>query len=229
MHFRWGRGTSQTHGGYYSGPDKYNPGHILKHKFENAFTVDGGSWGYRRNINIGDILSVEQLVATVAEIVSCNGNVLINVGPTKEGTIIPVFQERLTQLGQWLGVNGEAIYDTKPFKYQNDSMSKNPQVWYTSKAGSVYAISLGWPQDDVLQLGDVKATAQTKVTLLGYNAPLEFKQNSKTLAIQLPKMSSFVATCGKKCLPGLSFKLEKVTPVESFHHKVRVNLVKRHK
>ena len=58
---------------------------------------------------------------------SCGGNILINVGPTKEGTIIPLFEERLRGMGAWLKVNGEAIYDTVPWKYQNDTVA--PRVW----------------------------------------------------------------------------------------------------
>ena len=57
-------------------------------------TVDG-SWGFRRNIDIEDLLTMDQIVGLIASTVSCGGNILINVGPTKEGTIIPVFQERL--------------------------------------------------------------------------------------------------------------------------------------
>ena len=61
----------------------------------------------------------------------------------KEGTLVPIFEERLKQMGDWLKSNGEAIYGTKPWKYQNDSMAKNPDVWYTAKNEIVYAIMLG--------------------------------------------------------------------------------------
>lgn len=44
---------------------------------------------------------------------------------------MPVFEERLRQLGSWLNINGEAIYGTRSWKYQNDTY--NPDVWYTKK------------------------------------------------------------------------------------------------
>lgn len=52
---------------------------------------------------------------------------MINVGPTHDGRIIPVFEERLKQLGDWLKVNGEAVYSSKPWTHQNDTV--NPDVW----------------------------------------------------------------------------------------------------
>ena len=58
---------------------------------------------------------------------STGGNVLINVGPTSYGKIMPIFEERLRQMGSWLKVNGEAIYSSVPWKYQNDTTNSN--VW----------------------------------------------------------------------------------------------------
>ena len=59
---------------------------------------------------------------------SCGGNYLLNVGPTHDGRIIPIFEERLRQMGAWLKVNEEAVYSSKPWTYQNDTTSGN--VWY---------------------------------------------------------------------------------------------------
>ena len=59
---------------------------------------------------------------------STGGNVLINIGPTSYGKIIPIFEERLRQMGSWLKVNGEAIYSSVPWKHQNDTINKD--VWY---------------------------------------------------------------------------------------------------
>jgi len=51
----------------------------------------------------------------------------MNVGPTADGIIAPIFEERLRQFGQWLGVNGEAIYASKPWTAQNDTVT--PNIW----------------------------------------------------------------------------------------------------
>ena len=59
---------------------------------------------------------------------SCGGNVLLNDGPTHDGRIDPIQEERLRQMGDWLKVNGEAIYNSVPWKHQNDTLT--PDVWY---------------------------------------------------------------------------------------------------
>ena len=74
--------------------------------------------------------------------VSCNGNFLLNVGPTKSGIISPIFEERLRQMGAWLNTNGEGIYSSRPWTYQNDTLT--PGVWYTTNNQKVYAFIFNW-------------------------------------------------------------------------------------
>jgi alpha-L-fucosidase len=135
-------------------------------------TIDQDSWGYRRNAPLSSYLSIEDLITTLAETVSCGGNLLMNVGPTRDGIIAPIFEERLRQFGSWLAINGEAIYASKPWSHQNDTVTKD--LWYTSQITAdgetvVYAIVLKWPKNDALFLGAPVTNKSTKVHLLGYS------------------------------------------------------------
>lgn len=162
---RWGKGTPCKHGDFYNCKDHYNPGTLVEHKWENAMTVDKDSWGYRRNARLADYHTIEELLAELASTVSCNGNFLLNVGPTSDGVILPAFEERLTQMGTWLEVNGEAIYGSRPWRSQNDTVT--PGVWYTSKSDTVYAIVLKWPKNNKLALGSLSLRKGASVTMLG--------------------------------------------------------------
>jgi alpha-L-fucosidase len=168
---RWGSGVSCHHGGYYTCSDRYNPGTLQKHKWENCMTVDKRSWGYRRNAPLSDFLSADELIQTLSETVSTGGNLLTNVGPTADGRIAPIFEERLRQVGSWLKVNGESIYSTKPWTHQNDTITKD--VWYTQgKTGSVYAIVNEWPASGSLSLGAVNATTSSTISMVGYSGKI---------------------------------------------------------
>lgn len=136
-------------------------------------TLDKKSWGFRRDIQAGDVLTLGELVATLARTISCNGNLLINIGPDANGRILPIFAERLEQFGEFVDKNSEAIFGTKPWIHQNDSTT----IWYTSRVRStedlhpyrfynpqsaantiIYAFLLQIPKDNTVVLESVKPT-----------------------------------------------------------------------
>ena len=154
---RWGDGIMCNHGGFLTCDDRYLPGTLQKRKWENAMTIDKNSWGYVRTSTINDYLTNQEVISTLVKTVSYGGNMLINIGPTAEGTLPPVMEERLRQMGNWLAVNGEAIYNTQPWVYQNDSLTEN--IYYTepktSEIPTVYAILLDWPKSNLINLGSL--------------------------------------------------------------------------
>jgi len=105
---------------------------------------------------------------------------------------VPIFEERLRQLGSWLKVNGESIYSTRPWKYQNDTTNSN--VWYTANKDNtvVYAILLKYPEDTLkVKLTAPKTTSSTKINLIGYNGDIHWVDSSDGLVIELSTVNYF--------------------------------------
>ncbi|XP_065653357.1 tissue alpha-L-fucosidase-like isoform X2 [Hydra vulgaris] len=170
---RWGKDANCNHGDIKTCSDRYNPGKIMPFKWENAMTIDKESWGYRKEAKLESYIKTSEIIKSLVETVSYGGNLLLNVGPTADGRIIPIYEERLRDIGKWLRINGEAIYGSQPWRVQKDFNSEN--VWYTKKLHSVYAILCGWPENRYLHLGSPKTNSLTSVTLLGYSDSIVFK------------------------------------------------------
>ncbi|XP_048849363.1 tissue alpha-L-fucosidase-like [Brienomyrus brachyistius] len=189
---RWGAGCSCKHGGYYNCEDKYTPGQLPKHKWEKCTSIDTYSWGYRRNMMVYQLLDLPTIIDDLARTVALGGNYLLNVGPTADGTIPAVFEERLRAVGQWLQVNGEAIYASQPWRVQAENTTV--PIWFTSKGKSVYAIFLEWPSQYSLKIITPKTSSLSNVTLLGYPQPLKWSAlDPAGLIVTLPTMNVGVA------------------------------------
>ena len=166
---RWGQASLCKHGGYYTCSDRYRPNTVQKHKWENAMTLDKYSWGYRRNSALYELFSTEELIREIIQTVAYGGNILVNMGPSHDGTIDKYFQRLLLDMGAWLGVNGEGIYGSSPWKRQNDSHV--PNVFYTTNT-STQAVYV-FISETTLGTGSVKltgpfvATAGARIQLLG--------------------------------------------------------------
>ncbi|KAK0048472.1 alpha-L-fucosidase [Biomphalaria pfeifferi] len=195
---RWGGNTPCQHGGFWNCDDGYTPGKLVGHKWEKCMTLDKYSWGFRANAKLQDILTIEELLSEIISTVSLGGNILINVGPTSFGEILPVYEERFRQLGSWLKVNGEAIYKTNFWTYQNDSIT--PNVWYTSRTDGaqpvVYAILLAWPKTSSLVLGHPAVTSDTQISIVGYPGQLTFTALSMSgVKITIPTIPANQMPC----------------------------------
>lgn len=98
---RWGSDIKRKVGDFHTGVKfHFSPRIIQKKKFENCITLDKLSWGYRENVKLEEIMTVEEIIKDIVTTVSTNGNILINVAPTKSGIIHPIFVERLRDLGR---------------------------------------------------------------------------------------------------------------------------------
>jgi alpha-L-fucosidase len=163
-----------------------------QHKWEDAFTIDHGSWGLNRNSDLSQYLSIEQIIAQVVVAVACNGNALINIGPGADGTISPIFEERLLQLGSWLSVNGDAIYASKPWRAQNDTEAAS--VWYTQGSAALYAIVLQWPAHNTLTLAVPKPVTSLSAHLLGFGS-VAIKSQTTGVVVTLPSVPPGDSPC----------------------------------
>lgn len=111
---RWGKGLRHKHGGYFT--TEYGAGmKDASHPWEENRGI-GYSFGYNRAEPLSNYRTGEELVWILADLVSRGGNLLLDVGPTADGRIPVIMQDRLAEIGAWLRVNGEAIYGTSTWK-----------------------------------------------------------------------------------------------------------------
>ena len=209
---RWGKDSRHKHGGYWT--TEYTPGMSgMEHPWEESRGM-GFSYGYNRAERLEHYHTGQGLVIMLADLVSRGGNLLLDIGPDGDGTIPVVMEERLIQIGDFLKVNGDAIYGTKPWKVTRQwSVGEVPKVEYnkeyetaydvtklvekpaagkaaieaffTAKGKDVYTILPRWPGHR-FHVKDV--TGVRAVTLLGATGPLKFKSEKGGVSIEMPDL-----------------------------------------
>ena len=165
-------------------------------------SVSNKSWGY---IKDDTFKSPEFVVHQLIDIVSKNGNLLLNIGPRADGTIPDEVQQVLLDVGAWLSINGEAIYGTRPWRtygegptkvaagsfHDTDTAKYTPADFrFTTKGDDVYAIGLAWPTSGEVVIHSLAKTVGSEpvrsVALIGGVAKLHFEQRADGLHVQLP-------------------------------------------
>jgi len=181
---RFAKDMPGNHGDYYSSEYKDTDAVSSGHPWEESRGI-GGSYGFNRAENINDYSSSEELILELIDIVSRGGNLLLNVGPTADGRIPVIMQQRLMDIGEWLKVNGDAIYESK--KRDRTYQEKGEQkLYFTSKEGSLYCLFNKWDAEISIDLLDFEKVSD--VSMLGWDGEIQWKTEGKNLLIKLPKM-----------------------------------------
>ena len=218
---RWGKETRHKHGSYWT--TEYAAG--LKdgaHPWEENRGM-GHSYGLNRAERAEDYKGTRELVLLLADTVSRGGRLLLDIGPAADGTIPPLMEQRLLEIGDWLRVNGEAIHGTRqagraaqwtegarPDQAYGDykvryelleQVGQQPrdgkavkQVFFTQKPDALYAITAGWP-GRTLTLHDVELPPGAVVTLLGAPGELKTERNEGGVVVTMPEFGPDEAPC----------------------------------
>ena len=188
---RWGSNTRQKNTGATYTTSEYGSGMDPSIVWEENQGI-GHSYGYNRNEQLDDYKSSRELILLLCDIVARGGNLLLDIGPTADGRIPVIMQQRLVDMGDWLKLNGEAIYETEAFKqsYQwspgirrkrsdasfmaGYSISKmvvpvkdtaNIECFFTRKNKDLYCILPSYRPG--FELKNISPAATTKLTVLG--------------------------------------------------------------
>jgi alpha-L-fucosidase len=152
-------------------------------KWEASRGLDPHSYGYNSATPDDRYMTAEQVVQTLVDIVSKNGNFLLDIGPKADGTIPSVMEQRLRETGQWLRVNGESVYGTTYWS----RMAQLGDLRFSVKQGEAfYVSSLGDPGSRLVVQAPVPIRKGDKVTMLGYDRPLDWEFDGGTLTVQVP-------------------------------------------
>jgi alpha-L-fucosidase len=169
-------------------------------------SVSNKSWGYIQN---DTFKSPEFVIHQLVDIVSKNGNLLLNIGPRSDGTIPDQVQRVLLVVGDWLTLNGEAIYGTRPWRtygegptkvaagsfHDVDTTNYTPEDFrFTTKGDLLYVIGLGWPTNGQAVIRSLARTVGSErvqsIALLGNDVKVQFDQRTDGLHVQLSAETS---------------------------------------
>jgi alpha-L-fucosidase len=184
-------------------------GSINPHPWQTDTSI--GDWFYNRHWKYQPL---SWTVHMLVDIVSKNGNLLLNIVLRPDGTLDPEVETMLHQLADWTAVNGEAIYGTRPWQVYGEgpvrarggAFKENFQytardIRFTTRGDTLYAIALGWPEDNQIVIHSLAKTddaAQNqiqRVELLGREGGLHFTQTTNGLVVELPGEKTGDLTC----------------------------------
>jgi len=159
---------------------------ITDYKWESTRGI-GYSFGYNKMETEKDYLNQDELIRMLIDIVSKNGNLLLNLGPMADGTIPELQKKAVLGLGKWLEINGEAIYGTRPWKRAEGKTREGIDIRFTQKKDALFIHLLDKPQGKNLTILTLTLEESKKIQLLGSNGNLTWKQVDENITVLLPE------------------------------------------
>jgi alpha-L-fucosidase len=166
----------------YTTPEYAKYDKITEKKWESCRGL-GLSFGYNQVEGPEQVIAPDKLVALLVDIVSKNGNLLLDVGPRANGSISDIQLDRLNQLGAWLAVNGEGIFDSRPW-VKASATATGVDIRFTRKANSLYAFLLSRPAGNTLTIPGVRAAGNTEAEILGVSGKAMIKDRDGVLVVE---------------------------------------------
>lgn len=186
------------------GDNKIPSDHLAITKPWQTVGTTNNSWGYKSYDH--DWKSPKELLFWLTEIVSKGGNYMLNIGPKASGEVPQESIDNLRIVGEWLKVNGEAIYNTRKWKVTHEGPTKlnmdgtgdrekhgfvtefTPQdFWFTQKEKTLFAIAFEYPDEKISinSLGNENVIEIENVEMLGATSEISWKQTDKGLEVDL--------------------------------------------
>jgi len=160
---------------------------ITDFKWESTRGV-GFSYGYNKMETEKDYLSPEKLIRMFVDIVSKNGNLLLNIGPKPDGTIPELQKKAILGLGKWLEVNGESIYGSRPWIRAESKTISGIEVRFTQNDKNLYIHLLDKPIKKEITIKMLKIGEESELTLLGRDKKIYWKHVNEDLNIKLDEL-----------------------------------------
>ncbi|HMF32801.1 MAG TPA: alpha-L-fucosidase, partial [Candidatus Lokiarchaeia archaeon] len=167
---------------------------IQKQKWELTRGI-GNSFGYNQFETEADYVPADTLIRMFIDIVSKNGNLLLNVGPQPNGAIHEIMRARLLNLGNWLEVNGEGIFGTRSWVRAEGSTSDGISLRFTAKDPVIYVFFLERPKNKNATIQNFRPRSNARIQLLGSEEELSWSQVGKNMQVTFPDVPESPAYC----------------------------------
>lgn len=168
----------------YSTPEYQTESNISAVPFEACRGI-GLSFGYNRRETEAEFIPIPELIHHFADVVSKNGNLLLNVGPMADGAIQEEQVARLEALGSWLDINGEAIYGSRPWARAEGTTFNREPVRFTRKGDALYAIVLAEAASGENGIEGITLPDGGSAQVLGANEAGAFRNTDRGVAFIL--------------------------------------------